>query len=446
MKIVFIAPHFQVLSRQSDSNLLWPLLRELAPLNKEVLVVASKSVTGREYIERDRVKVYFLNQSLSEPTEETYTTALELFLIESHQKQPIDVVHIVEGIDFSFEALKKKLKFKVILDVDALGLSQLFSILSFNKETALSYMSIGFKAFLHFIFSYLTKDRELLKRADGVLVSSPQQRFYLERYYMYPDSRIFIVPRAFSLQTEDSSLTPPLHSPGSLTSPVTSASPVMLANPVILSSLVGSVSSRASAFSEFLEKISLEPKAQLILNVTDMSHAIETIHLLKAFERLAVKRSSCYLVIVGEGPSYGEIEFQLYNLALGERVFLLGPQPSEVISHLILKATLFVDLSSVYRQFESYAIESMLRKRLVIASELGPLAHIIEDGMDGFLVRPGDFTQLQRLFLKILEGRLEIESLIEAGYNKASHVFSPGRAVDVMQLVYHETQKREFKL
>jgi glycosyltransferase involved in cell wall biosynthesis len=174
-----------------------------------------------------------------------------------------------------------------------------------------------------------------------------------------------------------------------------------------------------------------------------MSNSLETIQLLKAFERAAVKKSSCYLIIVGDGPTFKEIEFHLYNLALGERAFMLKMLPPEMVSNWIRRCLIFVDLSSIYRQFEGYAIEAMVRKKLVIASELGPLAHVIEDGVDGFLVRPADALNLQKLLLKILEGRVSIETITQAAQEKATRVFSPGRAVDVMHKVYQHAMMRE---
>jgi glycosyltransferase involved in cell wall biosynthesis len=406
MKVIFIAPSFQVLSRQSDSDLIWPLLKELVFLGIEVIVLSKKSKTGRDYIERDRVKVYFINQSISDPTWEDYEASVERFLLASHHEHPVDIVHVLEEINFDLTNLKKAFKFKVVLDVDALQLSRLFSILSFNNQTALGHIQVGLKAVAHFLKSYLTRDRDLLKSADVVLTSSPQQRFFLERYYMYPDSRIFIVPRAFSLSSDESA-------------------------------------SVAESSSDYKDKIPLPHDAQIILNVTDMSNSLETIQLLKAFERAAVKKSSCYLIIVGDGPTFKEIEFHLYNLALGERAFMLKMLPPEMVSNWIRRCLIFVDLSSIYRQFEGYAIEAMVRKKLVIASELGPLAHVIEDGVDGFLVRPADALNLQKLLLKILEGRVSIETITQAAQEKATRVFSPGRAVDVMHKVYQHAMMRE---
>lgn len=404
MRVVFVSRSFQVMSRNSDSDLIWPLLRQLATKGIEVLMLAQKSRSGRDYIERDGVKVHFINQSLGAPTSGDFQEGLGDFLFKLHSEEPIDIVHVFDSSANYILQMKKLLKFKVVLDVDALQLSRLFSILSFNKQTALSHISVGIRAGYHFIRTYFGADRDLLRVADGVLVSSPQQRFFLERYYMYPDSRIHVVPRAFTLPTE-------------------TLEPLELA--------------------QINKKLAQHPDAKIILNVTDMSQPEETTQLLKAFERLAVKTSSCYLIIIGNGPGFKEIEFQLYNLALGSRAFMLGALGADEISKWIMKSHAFVDLSSLYRQFESYAIEAMLRCKVVVASELGPLSHVIEDGSEGYLVRPADALSLQLLLEKILAGGSAIEAITQNALSKASEVFAPGRAVDVMVKVYDQILRRE---
>ena len=43
------------------------------------------------------------------------------------------------------------------------------------------------------------QDRSLLMSADGVFVTTPQQRLILERYFLYPDFHTFTVPYGINL-------------------------------------------------------------------------------------------------------------------------------------------------------------------------------------------------------------------------------------------------------
>lgn len=400
MKVVYLARNFQIQSRQNDADLIWPLLKALAINGVKVMLLAQKSISGREYIERDGIEIFYLNQNHPFPQSADYISKVKDFLIRSHQESPIDLVHSLDGSIRYLGQERKSLGFKSILDVEALELSKLFSILSFNQQTAASVLMVGIKSIFHFVTTYFTRDRDILKYSDAILVTSPQQRFFLERYYMYPDSRIFNVPRAFDLEVTE-----------------------------------------ASANVDHEDK-TIEIDIKYIVNTTDMTQSQETKQLLKAFERLAVKNSSCHLIIIGSGPAFKEIEFYLYSLALGNRVTLLGDLSQAETSVWVSKAYIFVDMSSMYRQFESYVIEAMLRGKVVIASELGPLAHIIESGQDGFLVRPADSTGLQNLFSLLLANKMVTDKLARRASEKALAVFAPGRAADVVFKVYQTTQLR----
>src|SRR4029079_14822014 len=121
----------------------------------------------------------------------------------------------------------------------------------------------------NFILSYWKYDRKLLKTADAVFVHSPQQRIVLERYYVYPDQRIFTVP--FGIEVED-------------------------------------LSPREKS-EELMKKLALPLNAQAVVTVTDMTEFGEIKNLLWAFERVALKKPTARLIIVGQGPLKKDIEF-----------------------------------------------------------------------------------------------------------------------------------------
>lgn len=398
MRICFIYRKFQILSRNSDSDFIWPLLKELSNHGLDVLMIAQKSRTGRDFIEREGVKVHFINQDIANPTLNEFEEELKKRIKIFNEEKPVQIIHSFDSSIHGLSKIKKALNLKIVLDVDALKMSQIFSILSFNQETAWSHIQVGIKAALHFIKTYFIKDRDLLNLADGVFVNSPQQKFFLERYYMYPDSRIFGVPRAYILPEQE-------------TTQVT--------------------------WDLYKKNFKFSEDSEFILNITDMNQPHESLQILKSFEQLARKKSNCYLIIIGSGPYFKDIEYQLYNLALGNRAFLLGSLSPEEISQWISKAHLFVDLSSFYRESEGYTIEAMLRKKIIVASELGPLAHIIEDKVEGFLVRPSDSEGLFSIMNQVLNKQFDLNEISEKVFEKGEKVFAPGKAVDIVKNSYN---------
>src|SRR5262249_12210921 len=153
----------------------------------------------------------------------------------------------------------------------ATHMSLMYSILGMSQETLGSLIKTSLSVAWNFTKTYYKYDRRLLKTADAVFVHSPQQRVVLERYYVYPDQRIFMVP--VGIEVED--LSPRERS------------------------------------QELMKKLGLPPNAQIVVTVTDMTELGEMKNLLWAFERVAIKKPTARLIIVGQGPLKKEIEFEM---------------------------------------------------------------------------------------------------------------------------------------
>ena len=61
-KVLFIAPSYQLRSRSSDADRWWPIFRDLINSKFQVEVLAKRSFIGRSQVERQGVRVYFLDQ------------------------------------------------------------------------------------------------------------------------------------------------------------------------------------------------------------------------------------------------------------------------------------------------------------------------------------------------------------------------------------------------
>lgn len=108
--------------------------------------------------------------------------------------------------------------------------------------------------------------------------------------------------------------------------------------------------------------------------------------LLEAFARTAAKRR-LRLRIVGDGPCRSALERQARELGLGRRVEFLGHR--EDVADLLGLSDLFI-LPSRSEAFPNSALEAMASGLPVIASAVGGLLDLIDDGRNGLLVPPGD--------------------------------------------------------
>jgi L-malate glycosyltransferase len=105
------------------------------------------------------------------------------------------------------------------------------------------------------------------------------------------------------------------------------------------------------------------------------------------------------LVLIGDGPDRGAAEWLIRQKGLAKDVFLLGKQ-DRVYEKLSL-ADLFL-LPSDHEAFGLAALEAMACEVPVIATNVGGVPEVIEQGVDGYMVAPRDVDAAARYAIEIL--------------------------------------------
>src|SRR5205085_5695165 len=95
------------------------------------------------------------------------------------------------------------------------------------------------------------------------------------------------------------------------------------------------------------------------------------------------------LTIVGDGAERAALESLAAGLAVDARVRFLGARPrGEVLG--LMKAADAVVLSSAWENFPHGLVEALAMGTPVVATRVGGVPEIVEDGRNGLLVEPGN--------------------------------------------------------
>lgn len=398
LNICLTSHRFPILSRATDHGFLWPIARGLAREGHKVTVISANSPTKKPEVTRDGVRVFYLNEGEKNLAHLRFQMAVRQKFMQLHRESPFHIVHSIDKSGYRIGNRKKDLKVAVAYDVEATQMSQLFAILAMKQETLPSILTTGLATAYKFLTTYYGGDRQLLSTADGIFVTNPQQKIILERYYLYPDFHTYTVPYGIDL----GDLTPKEQS------------------------------------LELRKKLNLPENSHIAVTINDMTDAQEMVPLLQAFEKVAIKKPNSYLIVVGNGPKFKEVEYQVLNLALGNRVILAGAIPASELEDYIVLGDVFINMGSRSTGFEPSTLEAMAQKKVVMGSEVSPIANIIEDGRDGFLLRPADVDSISNLLVEIFSGTMPADEIGERARQRVMDLFDTGKMVQAVIDAYRK--------
>jgi glycosyltransferase involved in cell wall biosynthesis len=157
--------------------------------------------------------------------------------------------------------------------------------------------------------------------------------------------------------------------------------------------------------------------------------------LLRAFREARRQVPSLRLDIAGRGPLEPALRALARELEVDDAVRFLGYVAP--IQRAIEDAAIVV-VPSMGEGFGMVALEAMERARPVIAAEIGGLGELVEEGVTGLLVPPGEADPLAQALVR-LGADLELAAEMgEAGRRRALEHFLQERCTERTELLYEE--------
>jgi glycosyltransferase involved in cell wall biosynthesis len=147
------------------------------------------------------------------------------------------------------------------------------------------------------------------------------------------------------------------------------------------------------------------------------------------------------LRVVGEGPLQADLEALIVARRLNGRVELMGRQRPERVLELMRAARCLVFPSEWYETFGRVAAEAYACGVPVVASRLGAMAEIVDDGVTGRLVRPNDPVELAAAVRAVSTLGEELDGMRQAARAAYEARFTAERNLGLLLAIYERARK-----
>lgn len=183
--------------------------------------------------------------------------------------------------------------------------------------------------------------------------------------------------------------------------------------------------------AEVRASLGLEPGRRLVAAAGRLTPEKGFLDLLQAADALP---SDVDLLLIGDGPERTRLESVRAGLRTGRRVQLAGQRPDA--AECVAAADVCVVPSRWEEAFCLAAAEALARGRPLVATRVGAIPELVEDGVTGLLVPPASPPALAAAVLRLLEAPALGAALGQAGRAHVAAAHGWPRAVGAMASLF----------
>ena len=177
----------------------------------------------------------------------------------------------------------------------------------------------------------------------------------------------------------------------------------------------------------------MEPGSKLVGVVARLEPEKGHPTLLEAWPAVLRAVPDAYLLVVGEGSEHEALERQARALRIAHRVVFTGRRDDVPA----VTAALDVAVLPSYREAQGLTIlEAMALARPVVASNVGGIPEMVEDGVTGLLVEPHDAEGLAAAIVRLLSDHSFADMLGRQSHDLVHEQFCLEQMIESVQAIY----------
>lgn len=161
------------------------------------------------------------------------------------------------------------------------------------------------------------------------------------------------------------------------------------------------------------------PKDAILMHLSNFRPVKRVVDVVKIFARV-VREMPAQLVLIGDGPDRSSAEWLAHDLGIQANVHFMGKLERV---HEVLPLADILLMPSELESFGLAALEAMACKVPSIATRVGGVPELIDDGITGLLYEVGDIDGMSQGALSLLKDRDKLNAMREAGRKTAQKRF-----------------------
>ena len=175
-----------------------------------------------------------------------------------------------------------------------------------------------------------------------------------------------------------------------------------------------------------------EPGEKILVHLSNFRPVKRAVDVVEVFARVA-REIPARLLLIGDGPDRSQAEWLAHRLHIQDRIHFLGKQAG--VSDLLPLADLML-MPSELESFGLAALESMACRVPAIATAVGGVPELIDDGVNGRLFNVGDVEGMARASLELLTNPAEYETMATAARQTAQKLYCASNIIPRYEAYY----------
>lgn len=159
--------------------------------------------------------------------------------------------------------------------------------------------------------------------------------------------------------------------------------------------------------------------------------------LLKSMPQVIKRFPQAKLMIIGDGTQRDHLQRICADLGISEHVVFLGTKTHAQVIDFLKKLDLFV-LASNWEGFGLVLVEAMALGKPVVATNVGGIREIVQDGQTGYLVPPGQPDALASRMIRLLEDQPLSREMAKMARKRVEANFSMKRMIYGLDQLYRK--------